>query len=348
MSAQAACAVSPERRPGLSRAPQVQPRLTVAAFDSGLRKAAPRGSVDARRASRAAASAGAASFPSPRRGDPRPLASALAARGIPACVAPDGAQGDDVLASLAAAASGTPLRVLIASGDADVQSALRRRDADTGAGGCDWLRVAPHPSARHPAVLELVTWQARVLFHRSLALALRLKPDSEADTACLQSFFERYGFLPERYAVLGALLGRPRDAVPSCRGVGDRAAAALVRAYGDVDAMLQAAGASRHALSCGCGMRSRHALLTRGATQRTASCGLSGPRWPPRCWRPGWLSRHGSGARFASHVLLRLTCPGALRAAAEQRGPLHAAAGRGAAHSGGARRAHPPSHRSLS
>lgn len=59
----------------------------------------------------------------------------------------------------------------------------------------------------------------------------------------MQSFFERYGFLPERYAVLGALLGRPRDAVPSCRGVGDRAAAALVRAYSDVDAMLQAAGA---------------------------------------------------------------------------------------------------------
>ena len=65
-----------------------------------------------------------------------------------------------------------------------------------------------------------------------------------------QSFFERYGFLPERYAVLGALRGRPRDAIPACRGVGDRSAAALVRAYGDVDAMLQAAGTPRIPLRC--------------------------------------------------------------------------------------------------
>ena len=133
----------------------MQPRLTVAAFDSGLRKAAPPGSVDARRAARATSEA-----PAARRGDPRALVGALAARGSPSRVAPDGTQGDDVLASLAAAAADAPLRVLVASGDADLQCVLRRRDA-AGAGGCDWLRVAPHPSARHPAVLELVTWQAR-------------------------------------------------------------------------------------------------------------------------------------------------------------------------------------------
>ena len=134
----------------------MQPRLTVAAFDSGLRKAAPPGSVDARRAARAASGA-----PEKRRGDPSALVAALAARGIPSCVAPDGTQGDDVLASLAAAAADAPLRVLVASGDADLQCTLRRRDA-SGVGGCDWLRVAPHPSAKHPAVLELITWQARV------------------------------------------------------------------------------------------------------------------------------------------------------------------------------------------
>ena len=271
---------------------QVQPRLTVAAFDSGLRKTAPPGSVDARRAARAASEA-----PNPaRRGDPSALVAALAARGIPSCVAPDGTQGDDVLASLAAAAADTPLRVLVASGDADMQCALRRRDA-AGAGGCDWLRVAPHPSARHPAVLELVTWQARLAC--SSRWRARCLPSAHPALSCAdarasrmhrkQSFLERYGFVPERYAALGALRGRPRDAVPACRGVGDRAAAALVRAYGDVDAMLQAAGTPRISLAMHEAARASWLQmisclgLTRHAAQRTASCAASGPRWPPRC-----------------------------------------------------------------
>ena len=102
-----------------------------------------------------------------------------------------------------------------------------------------------------------------------------------------QSFFERYGFLPERYAALGALRGRPRDAVPACRGVGDRAAAALVRAYGDVDAMVQAAGTppiTPEARSQQEPLYPTYLVLelTRYAAQRTASCAASGPRWPPR------------------------------------------------------------------
>jgi 5'-3' exonuclease len=197
----------------LSGAAQVRPRLTVAAFDSGARKAAPRGSVDARRAARAGGGA------AERRGDPRPLAAALAALRIPSCVAPPGAQGDDVLASLAAVLSRTRLRCLVASGDADVQAALSQRVA--------WLRVAPHASSAHPAVLELVTWQ---------------------------SFRAQYGFEPRTgWPVLGALRGRPRDGVPRCRGVGDRAAAGLVRAHGgDVEAILAAAGAALRLLPLVC------------------------------------------------------------------------------------------------
>jgi hypothetical protein len=257
---------------------QVRPRLTVAAFDSGVRKAAPRGSPDARRAARAAASATAsAALPPPaqRRGDPLPLAAALAALRIPCVIAPpDGAQGDDVLASLAAALAGSSLRGVIASGDADCQAALGRR-SPPGAGGVDWLRVAPHPSAAHPAVLELVTWQARwqrarararacarkhlhlfcgILHASRLTLLLRHVSPPACRCTRAQSFFERYGFGPERYALLGALLGRPRDGVPRVVGVGDRAAAALVRAHGTADAILHAAGAlERASSSSACG-----------------------------------------------------------------------------------------------
>jgi 5'-3' exonuclease len=82
-----------------------------------------------------------------------------------------------------------------------------------------------------------------------------------------QSFFERYGFEPERYALLGALLGRPRDGVPRVVGVGDRAAAALVRAHGTADAILHAAGAARR-----CAHDAQQRQHLRAALRRRSVC----------------------------------------------------------------------------
>ena len=176
----------------------VQPRVTVAAFDSGSRKALVPGSVDARRAARDTATSYVAT-----RGEPSRFRDALAGVGVHTLVAPHGTQGDDVLTSLAHTVRlCDSLRCLVVSGDTDAVASLRR--GPPGA-TVDWLRVAPFPCAAWPQVLTHVTWH---------------------------DFLHRWKFPPQRWSLYGALVGRPRDGVHKLKGVGPSAAAALLRAFG--------------------------------------------------------------------------------------------------------------------
>lgn len=169
-----------------------------------------------------------------QRGAPAFLADALDAAALPALLSPSGYQADDVLAGIcdalqqrphgggcaaprsptAAAASPTPtssslpapapppLRVLIASGDGDMAALLRCGPSLR----VDWLRCALYNTASHPRRLALHTRAAFVAAH---------------------------GFEPALQAAAAALAGRPGDWAPGLAGVGERAAASLVRAYAD-------------------------------------------------------------------------------------------------------------------
>ena len=52
---------------------------------------------------------------------------------------------------------------------------------------------------------------------------------------------ERFGVPSSRYADLAILRGDPSDGLPGVRGIGDKTAAALVGAFGDVEAIIAAA-----------------------------------------------------------------------------------------------------------
>jgi len=175
-------------------------RSTVVAFDSGLRKQAVAGSVEARR-ERAA--------PRPTRGSSERLALALHTQlGLPSVRAPDGLQGDCLLVGMAAAlaAGGPPTRrVLLVSGDEDLAVALRRPNGEKDSTQVDWLRCAGFPTSSWPKALTLVDWPA---------------------------FLHRRGYAPERHALYGALAGRPRDGAAGLRGLGARGAAKAVKAFG--------------------------------------------------------------------------------------------------------------------
>jgi len=54
---------------------------------------------------------------------------------------------------------------------------------------------------------------------------------------------ERYGVPPQSYADFAALRGDPSDGLPGVPGVGEKTAATLIRAYGDLDGILRAAEA---------------------------------------------------------------------------------------------------------
>jgi len=54
---------------------------------------------------------------------------------------------------------------------------------------------------------------------------------------------ERYGVPPQSYADFAALRGDPSDGLPGVPGVGEKTAAALIAAYGDLDGILRAAEA---------------------------------------------------------------------------------------------------------
>ncbi len=53
---------------------------------------------------------------------------------------------------------------------------------------------------------------------------------------------ERFGVVPWLYADLAILRGDPSDGLPGVRGIGEKTAAALVSTFGDVEAIIAAAG----------------------------------------------------------------------------------------------------------
>lgn len=61
------------------------------------------------------------------------------------------------------------------------------------------------------------------------------------DPAGVQS---RYGVAPCRYLAMAALRGDPSDGLPGIAGIGDKTACALVAAYGNLEALVQASNAS--------------------------------------------------------------------------------------------------------
>ena len=59
-----------------------------------------------------------------------------------------------------------------------------------------------------------------------------------------QSIESKYGVSPAKYLAMAALRGDPSDGLPGIAGIGDKTASALVNAYPDLDALVQASLAS--------------------------------------------------------------------------------------------------------
>lgn len=60
-------------------------------------------------------------------------------------------------------------------------------------------------------------------------------------TMTAASLVERYGVLPHQYVDFAVLRGDPSDGLPGVPGIGEKTAAALLAAHGDLDAILRAA-----------------------------------------------------------------------------------------------------------
>lgn len=147
---------------------------------------------------------------SARGGGVAGLAARLGRDGVACVVASQrgGASADDILASacamLATRVHPPPLRVLVASGDADMRSLLRSPalgDALT----VDWLRCAVFNTSAHPKRLSVETAERFVAATR--------------------------GVPPRFFPLLSALAGRPGDNAPGVSGIGHGTAASLVRAF---------------------------------------------------------------------------------------------------------------------
>lgn len=126
----------------------------------------------------------------------------LAALGI-AVVGADGFEADDVIASLAIQAGGDFTGVEVVTGDRDLFQLV---DDDTG------VRVLY--TARGMSNLQVV------------------------DAAWVQV---KYGIEPQRYADFAALRGDTSDGIPGVPGVGEKTAATLVKAYGSLAELSDAA-----------------------------------------------------------------------------------------------------------
>ena len=61
----------------------------------------------------------------------------------------------------------------------------------------------------------------------------------------------KYGVLPEQYADFAAMRGDTSDGLPGVKGIGDKTAAALLRAYGDLDGIRAAAADPGSAMGTG-------------------------------------------------------------------------------------------------
>jgi len=111
-----------------------------------------------------------------------------------------GCEADDVIASYARVAVDAGLQVLIVTGD---------RDA-----------------------FQLIDEHVKVLYTRR----------GISDTVLMdaQAVQDRYGVGPRQYAVLAALRGDPSDNIPGVPGVGEKTAAKLIAAFGDLDGIFAA------------------------------------------------------------------------------------------------------------
>jgi 5'-3' exonuclease len=130
------------------------------------------------------------------------LRQLLPALGIPVVGAAE-AEADDVIADLAAAYSG---RVDIASGDRDL--------------------------------VQLVDHRVTLLFTGGSSASRGGKPWLSLDP---EAALARFGVPADRYADLAILRGDPSDGLPGAPGIGDKTAAALVNAFGDLTSILAAA-----------------------------------------------------------------------------------------------------------
>jgi DNA polymerase-1 len=136
----------------------------------------------------------------------------------------DGYEADDVIGTLATAASARGVQVVIVSGDKDFYQLV--------APGITLL----NPGRGGPAAVE-EHW---------------VDPSNAA---------ERFGVPPERVVDYLALVGDSSDNVPGVKGVGEKTALELLRAYGDLDTVLARAGEVS-------GKRPREALLAHAAEAR--------------------------------------------------------------------------------
>lgn len=130
------------------------------------------------------------------------LRGLLPVLGIPVVGAPH-AEADDVIADLAAAG---PFPIDIASGDRDL--------------------------------VQLVTDDVTLLFTGGSSASRGGKPWMEFTPRTVE---ERFGVPPAVYADLAILRGDPSDGLPGAKGIGEKTAQALVRAYGGLEAILAAA-----------------------------------------------------------------------------------------------------------
>lgn len=130
------------------------------------------------------------------------LRTLLPSLGVPV-VGADHAEADDVIADLSRRLPGA---IDIASGDRDL--------------------------------VQLVDDRVTLLFTGGSSASRGGRPWVDLDVATAT---ERFGVPPSRYADLAILRGDPSDGLPGARGIGEKTAAALVTAFGDVSAILVAA-----------------------------------------------------------------------------------------------------------
>lgn len=132
----------------------------------------------------------------------------------------EGAEADDVLATLARAGKENGIEVEIVSGDRDVFQCI-----------ADPVGVADADSDADPGG---DSGAVKVLYTR--------RGISEVDEMDAASVEVRYGVLPSKYVALAALRGDPSDNLPGVTGIGDKTAAKLLARYGTLGEIINHAG----------------------------------------------------------------------------------------------------------
>jgi 5'-3' exonuclease len=121
----------------------------------------------------------------------------------------------------------------------------------------------------------------------------------------------RYGVLPEQYADFATLRGDPSDGLPGVPGIGAKTAAGLLRSFGTLEALLDAAAAGDPRLGqAGPRLRAAREYLLRAAQVVRAARALELPEVPTALSRtPADLERLAElGARWGiGGVLVRAT-----------------------------------------